>query len=36
MSGECTQGEEGSEQDPVRKGPLKNDLWNLIEEVEKD
>jgi hypothetical protein len=36
MSGECAQGEEGSEQHPVRKGPLKNDLWDLVEEVEEN
>jgi hypothetical protein len=36
MPGECTKGEEGGEQQTVGKGPLENDLWSLIEEVEKD
>jgi hypothetical protein len=36
MPGEGTEGEEGGKQHPVRKGPLENNLWSLIEEVEKD
>jgi hypothetical protein len=36
MPGECAKGEEGGEQHPVGEGPLENDLWSLIEKVEKD
>jgi hypothetical protein len=36
MSGERSKGEEGSKQSPIGKGPLENDLWSLIEEVEKN
>jgi hypothetical protein len=36
VPGEHPQGEERSEQNPIGKSPLKNHLWNLIEEVEKD
>ena len=36
MSGERSEGEEGSEQNGVGKGPLENHLRDLIEEVQKN
>jgi hypothetical protein len=36
VTGECPKGEKGREQYRIRKSPLKDHLWDLVEEVFKD